>query len=106
MARETGETRRIAVDGRTLEAWFAVHRSGTGPGLLLLADEAGLDAGIRARAALFAEEGYAVLAVAGLTEPGEVRAAADALRAMPEHAGGTGALGHGSGGALACRAAS
>ena len=106
MARETGETRSIAVNGRTLEAWFAVHRSGTGPGLLLLADAATLDAGIRARAELFVEEGYAVLAVAGLTQANEVRTAADALRAMPEHSGGIGALGHGAGGALACRAAS
>ena len=106
MAKETGETRSIAVNGRTLEACFAVHRSGAGPGLLLVADEAGLDDGMRARAGLFGEEGYAVLAVAGLSDPGEVRAAADALRAMPEHSGGTGVLGHGAGAALACRAAS
>ena len=106
MEKEIGRSRSIAVAGKTLEAHFAVHRSGTGPGLLLLADEAGLDAGIRARAWLFGEEGYAVLAVAGLSEAGEVRAAADALRAMPEQAGGIGVLGHGAGGALACRAAS
>ena len=106
MGKITGKRRGIAVDGKALEAWFAVHRSGTGPGLLLLADEAGLDPGIRARAELFGEEGYAVLAVSGLTEPGEVRAAADALRAMPERTGGIGALGHGAGGALVCRAAS
>ncbi|MCY4551717.1 MAG: dienelactone hydrolase family protein [Defluviicoccus sp.] len=106
MEKEIGRSRSIAVAGKTLEAHFAVHRSGTGPGLLLLADEAGLDAGIRARAGLFGEEGYAVLAVAGLSEAGEVRAAADALRAMPEQAGGIGVLGHGAGGALACRAAS
>ena len=80
--------------------------AGAGPGLLLLADEAGLDAGIRARADLFGEEGYAVLAVAGLSGPDEVHAAAETLRAMPERSGGIAVLGHGSGGALACRAAS
>ena len=105
MGKQTGAPRRIAVAGETREAWFAVHRSGSGPGLLLLADAAGLDAGIRARAGLFGEEGYAVLAVAGLARPDEARAAADALRAMPERAGGIAVLGHGAGGALACRAA-
>ena len=106
-----GGTRRIVVAGRALDAYAAVHRGGSGPGLLLLADEAGLDEGIRARADLFGEEGYAVLAVAGLSDPGEVRAAAEALRAMPERAGperagGIAVLGHGPGGELACRAAS
>ena len=106
MSNGTGETRRVAVAGRSLEAYAAVHRSGSGPALLLLADEAGLDAGIRARAELFGEEGYAVLAIAGLSDPGEVRAAAETLRAMPERSGGIAVLGHGEGGALACRAAS
>ena len=101
-----GGMRNVFIAGRALEAYAAVHRSGSGPGLLLLADEAGLDAGIGARADLFGEEGYAVLAVAGLTEPGEVRAAAETLRAMPERAGGIAVLGHGPGGELACRAAS
>ena len=105
MAQRDGEMRRITLDGEPVEASFAVHRSGSGPGLLLLADEAGLDAGIRARARLFAEEGYAVLAVAGLSGPDEVRAAADALRAMPEQTGGMAVLGHGAGATLALEAA-
>ena len=105
MSQATGETRRI-VAGEAREAHAAIHRSGSGPGLLLLADGPGLDAGIRARADLFGEEGYAVLAVAGLSAPGEVRAAAEALRAMPEQAGGIAVLGHGKGGTLACEAAS
>ncbi len=101
-----GGIRSVAIAGRSLDAHAAVHRSGSGPGLLLLADEAGLDEGIRARAELFGEEGYAVLAVAGLSDPGEVRAAAETLRAMPERSGGIAVLGHGLGGELACRAAS
>ena len=106
MPQGTGGMRSIDIAGRALDAYAAVHRSGSGPGLLLLADEAGLDAGIAARADLFGEEGYAVLAVAGLSGPDEVRAAAETLRAMPERSGGIAVLGHGSGGALACRAAS
>ncbi len=106
MPQQKGETRNIVVGSRSLDAYVSVHRSGNGPGLLLLADEAGLDAGIRARADLFGEEGYAVLAVAGLSDPDEVRAAAEVLRAMPERSGGLAVLGHGAGGGLACRAAS
>ena len=106
MSQATGETRRIVVAGEARQAHAAIHRSGSGPGLLLLADGPGLDAGIRARADLFGEEGYAVLAVAGLSSPGEVRAAAAALRAMPELTGGIAVLGHGKGGTLACEAAS
>ena len=106
MPQETGETRRIVVAGEARDAHAAIHRSGSGPGLLLLADGNGLDAGIRARADLFGEEGYAVLAVAGLSAPGEVRAAAEALRAIPEQTGGIAVLGHGKGGTLACEAAS
>ena len=105
MSQATGETHRI-VAGEARQAHAAIHRSGGGPGLLLLADGPGLDAGIRARADLFGEEGYAVLAVAGLSGPGEVRAAAEALRAMPEQTGGIAVLGHGKGGTLACEAAS
>lgn len=101
-----GGMRSVVVAGRALDAYAAVHRSGSGPGLLLLADEAELDEGIGARADLFGEEGYAVLAVAGLSDPDEVRAAAETLRAMPERSGGIAVLGHGPGGDLACRAAS
>ena len=101
-----GGMRSVVVAGGPIDAYAAIHRGGSGPGLLLLADEAGLDAGIRARADLFGEEGYAVLAVAGLSGPDEVRAAAETLRAMPERSGGIAVLGHGPGGELACRAAS
>ena len=102
-----GQPLEIEIGGRTLEAFTAVHHSGSGPGILFLPDAGGLDAGMRARAELFAEEGYCVLAPdlgAGAT-PEEVAAAAEALRAMPEHDGKTVAIGHGPGGALALDAA-
>ncbi|MCZ6496942.1 MAG: dienelactone hydrolase family protein, partial [Alphaproteobacteria bacterium] len=78
----------IGLDGRTFDAYAAVHHSGTGPGLLLLADDEGLDAGMRARADLLGEEGYSVLALGGGLA-----------------ASGVAAVGHGAGGVLACRAA-
>jgi len=95
----------VDLDGRAVEAYAAVHHSGTGPGLLLLADEAGLDSGMRARADLLGEEGYSVLALAGDLPVADIVAAADALRDLPETDGGIGAIGHGAGGVLACRAA-
>ena len=101
-----GRMIEIPIGGRTAEAFLAVHHSGSGPGILFLPD-GGLDDGMRARAELFGEEGYCVLAPdlgAGAT-PEDVAAAADALRAMSEHDGKTVAIGHGPGGALALDAA-
>ena len=100
-----GERRRITLGGRTLDARFRVHRSGGGPGLLVLGDGGGLDDGLDARAALFGEEGYAVLGF-DPRDAGDVVEAAAMLRALPECRGGIGAVGHGSGGLFACRAAS
>ncbi|MCZ6742470.1 MAG: dienelactone hydrolase family protein [Alphaproteobacteria bacterium] len=95
----------IGLDGRTFDAYAAVHHSGTGPGLLLLADDEGLDAGMRARADLLGEEGYSVLALGCELPASGVAAAAKALGEFPATDGGIGAIGHGAGGALACRAA-
>ncbi len=95
----------LDLGGRAVEAHAAVHRSGTGPGLVLLSDEAGLDAGMRARAELFGEEGYSVLALDRGLSPAEVARAAKILAGRPETEGGIAAVGHGAGGALACRAA-
>lgn len=100
-----GHMTTIDLAGKPVEAWRALHHSGEGPGLLLLADEAGLDEGMRARADLFGEEGYSVLAVAGDLSVADIAAAADALRKLPETDGGIAAIGHGPGGMLACRAA-
>ena len=100
-----GRMTTIGLDGRAVEAYAAVHHSGIGPGLLLLADEQGLDAGMRARADLLGEEGYSVLALGCELAVSDIAAAAKALRGLPETEGGIGAIGHGAGGALACRAA-
>ena len=100
-----GRMTTIGLDGCAVEAYATVHHSGTGPGVLLLADEKGLDAGMRARADLLGEEGYSVLALAGDLPVLDVAAAANALRALAGTEGGIGAVGHGVGGASACRAA-
>ena len=83
----------IELQGRTNEAYVAIHHSGAGPGLLLIADSAGLDAGIRARADLFGEEGYSVLALESDFSIEEIGAAAELLRGFPETDGGLGAIG-------------
>ncbi len=101
---ESGETRRITLGGRSVDTLFCVHRSGGGPGLLVLGDGSGLDEALRARTALFGEEGYAALGL-DPRDAGEVAEAAAALRALPQCRGGIGAVGHGAGGVLACRAA-
>lgn len=100
-----GRTITIELNGRTVEARAAVHHSGSGPGLLLLADEAGLDEGIKARADLFGEEGYSVLALASDLSVADVAAAARLLAGLPETEGDLAVIGHGAGGVLACRAA-
>ena len=100
-----GHMTTIELNGRTVDAYRAVHHSGTGPGLLLLADDAGLDDGMQARADLFGAEGYSVLAIASDAAVPDIAAAADVLRAVPETDGGIAAIGHGAGGVLACRAA-
>ena len=105
--RKAAKGRMSAIDlnGRSVAAYVAVHHSGTGPGLLLLADGAELDAGIQARAELFGEEGYSVLAIGADATVPDIAAAAVMLRDFPETDGGIAALGHGPGGVLACRAA-
>ncbi len=100
-----GKMTSIEIEGRTNEAYVAIHHGGSGPGLLLIADGAGLDAGIRARADLFGEEGYSVLAIGPDFTVEEIVIAAQMLRAFPETDGGLAAIGHGPGGVLACRAA-
>ena len=102
-----GQELELDIGGRKVEAFVSVHHSGAGPGILFLPG-GGIDPAIRARADLFAEEGYCVLAMdlgAGASS-GDVAEAADLLRAMPQTEGKTIAIGHGSGGGLALAAAS
>jgi carboxymethylenebutenolidase len=103
-----GHMTELELNGRAVAAYVAVHHSGTGPGFLMLADEAGLDEGMRARADLFGEEGYSVLALGSDISVSDVAAAAQALRDRDEtdsDNAGIAALGHGAGGEIACRAA-
>ena len=101
----TGHSTTIDLAGRAVEAYRALHHSGAGPGVLLLADEAGLDEGMQARADLFGEEGYSVLALNADHSVAHIAAAADVLRGFAETDGDIAAIGHGAGGMLACRAA-
>lgn len=98
---------RISIDlaGRPVEAYRALHHSRAGPGLLLLSDQAGLDAGMEARADLFGEEGYSVLALGADYSVADVTRAVAVLRDFEETDGEIAAVGHGAGGVLACRAA-
>jgi len=100
-----GHRTTIDLGARTIEVYRALHHSGSGPGVLLLADEAGLDEGMQARADLFGEEGYSVLALGADHFPADIAAAAEALLAFDETDGEIAAVGHGAGGVLACRAA-
>lgn len=100
-----GHSITIDLAGRTVEAWRALHHSGAGPGILLLADETGLDEGMRARGDLFGEEGYSVLALGAEHSVADIVAAANVLRGFAETDGDIAVVGHGAGAVLACRAA-
>ena len=72
-----------------------VHESGSGPGLLILCGDEP-DNVVQTRAQLLAEEGYAVLAVAGGSSAAEVAAAADRMAAAAECTGGPVCVAHGA----------
>ncbi|MGE0483347.1 MAG: dienelactone hydrolase family protein [Gammaproteobacteria bacterium] len=122
----------IETTGGTFRAWLTTPPRGSGPGIVLLPDMFGLDAGLRNLAARLAEEGY-VCMVPDLfwrLEPGtaleegqraqaqalrarfdvdtgvdDVAATVSALRAQPSHQGGIGLVGFSLGGLLAVLAA-
>lgn len=94
----------INIGGQSVGAFAAVHHSGSGPGLLLISDRDKLDAGICARANLFGQEGYSVLAVANDLSVAEIVEAAQALREFPSTEENIVAVGHGDGGMLALQA--
>ena len=71
-----------------------VHESGDGPGMLLLCGEEP-DNVVQARAKLFAEEGYAVLAMPDGTSAEKVASAADRLAGAAECTGGMVCVAHG-----------
>lgn len=100
-----GRETSIDIGGQQIAAFQALHHSGSGPGILMLTDEMGLDAGMKSRAELFGEEGYSVLAVACNLSVADIAVAAERLRNLPETDGGIAAIGYGAGGVLACKAA-
>ena len=90
--------------GRTLRGYLAVPATGSGPGMLLIDDQAG-NGGPRPLADLYAAEGYIVLCPEALAGDEEVAAAIAALRERGECTGGIAALGFGHGAMMALRAA-
>ncbi|MBV8737882.1 MAG: dienelactone hydrolase family protein [Alphaproteobacteria bacterium] len=91
-------------DGRTLQGYLAVPATGSGPGILLIDDQAGND-GPRPPAELYAAEGYVVLYPEALAGDEEVAAVIAALRERGECTGGVAVLGFGHGAMMALRAA-
>lgn len=98
----TAQTLTIDLEGRAAQAVHLVHDSGAGPGIVMLGDA--LDDALRARAALFAEEGYSVLALeAGSVS--ETVAAAAFLKQADATLGDIAGVGFGPGGTVLCAAA-
>ena len=124
----------VAAASGVLRAYFARPAAGSGPGVILLHDIFGLNAGIRAVADLLADEGYVccVPDLYGRIAPGtaldygeatratalalrerldlaaaldDIGSALAALRADPAQVGRCGVVGYSLGGRLACRAA-
>ncbi|MCG7401777.1 MULTISPECIES: dienelactone hydrolase family protein [Caballeronia] len=100
-------------DGTIIPAYVTQPAKGSGPGIVLLHDAAGLDEFVMRSADLYAEEGYVVIApqLPGHDpQPGGIAAdnfaaLVDALRALPQHAGKVGVIGYGRGGRFATRIA-
>ncbi|MGE3244790.1 MAG: dienelactone hydrolase family protein [Beijerinckiaceae bacterium] len=107
-SRAAERTLTLEIGGRHVPAYANVHDSGSGPGLLLVGDRQVIDESLRAKADLFAEEGYSVLATGCELSAADVAGVAEALRgldATDAAAGGIGCIGYGAGGALALKAA-
>jgi len=100
-----GSSVKINLSGQSVDAFAAVHHSGAGPGLLLISDRDVLDPGIEARANLFGQEGYSVLAVSNSLSPSDIVEAAQILRDLPATETKIVAVAHGDGGMLALQAA-
>ena len=90
--------RSFAEDVLMPEIWksesFKVHKSGSGPGLLLLCGEIPSEQ-LNARGELFAEEGYAVLALPGFPTVAQIIDATTRLGQMSECTGGPVCIAHG-----------
>lgn len=87
----------IAAAGVDLPAFHTVHDSGSGPGLLLISDNASIDASLRKRAELFGAEGYCVIAIACDMTREQILGVVSHLKSRPETDGDIVAVGHGAG---------
>lgn len=92
-----GSTITIGAAGIDIEAFETVHNSGSGPGLLLISDRAGVDASLRKRAELFGAEGYSVIATGCDVTTEQMIDLLAFLKSRPETNGGIVAVGHGAG---------
>lgn len=92
-----GSTITIGAAGIGIEAFETVHNSGSGPGLLLISDRAGVDASLRKRAELFGAEGYSVIATGCDVTTEQMIDLLAFLKSRPETNGGIVAVGHGAG---------
>ena len=101
-----GDLTEIKIGGRNRKVFVAVHHSGTGPGIILIADQEEIDAGIKACTNLFAEEGYSVLALGCHFSVEEIKEASQILKNFPQTEGNLASIGYGNGALLALKAAS
>lgn len=105
MASNVGKNMNIQrEDGSTARLLFT-PASGSGPGLVLLMAADASERAISARATLFAEEGYTVFALRGISTVDDIDNAAYALGALPEAVGGPVCVAHGPVGIAAIQAA-
>ena len=106
MARNSGRPISIEFAGGAVPGLVDTHHSGSGPGFLLLCDVDTPDENLAARAALFADEGYTVLALGGTFDTGAVRTAAKTLTSQAEATGEPVCVVHGDGAVAVIGAAS
>ena len=105
MASNAGKNMNIqGEDGSTARLLFT-PACGSGPGLVLLMPADTSERTISARATLFAEEGYTVFALRGISTVDDIDNAAYALGALPEATGGPVCVAHGHVGVSAIQAA-
>jgi carboxymethylenebutenolidase len=105
MASGTDKNMNIqGADGTTARLLFT-PADGSGPGLILLMEADTPERTLAARATLFAEEGYTVFALRGISTVDDIDNAARALAVLPEATGGPVCVAHGIVGVSALQAA-
>jgi carboxymethylenebutenolidase len=99
-----GQIIELNLPGGRARGYLARPEKGNGPGLLLLGHSSALERQVTDTAALYAEEGYVVLAPE-ISREQDVAAAAGALKQLPGCTGSIGALSFGRGASLLSQAA-